>query len=600
MSLSLKSERTKQVEDQHPNGFNLPAGEPAVPQLADGTRKNTHVPSAKGLRIATRCQTVENFIATYHPICEDAAIFLPNTRRAVGAITQFTFALAGGEPVLIGIGAVIEEFTTAENRFGHIGIVVSVQQLARGSTSIFEQLLAARARKAVAVDHTPTPIFARTATGPVTMANAVKAAAPRSEAAKVQIPNPVDRHTRAKTANGIAPISKPPTLAIKVPTIVVPQVKKPEATPNRGFAKRPTRAELTPAAPANVLDASWDAIADECLDAIPATAPDPSDTIRDVMPYALHHTLGKATPASPETATIPEAAAVATPNPPAEAHATPVAASTADGSELATSDESEIVTTVGTADEPRVATDAKTADAFETVTSVGTADEILVFRALSDVAMAAVMPVAPVEPSEITTDEAADESAVAMTAASSDPDDASTTSTAATLDAAEFTIDAEILDERVETSERLNTPAAILAPSPMQTVEDFVVTSSQPSSRAWRWVAAFAALVMLIAASTTRRQGIESAPTRTDSALKSAAASQQDEPDRQADASPPPPVEPLGQHTTTQTTKVKRAPASPARTAKAPARAPVQKVRPQPRPVRRVIARPKCSSLDCL
>ena len=106
-AVSSKIERSEQRDV--PNHFNVAVEAPAVPRLAEGTRQDIHVQSAKGLRIATRCQTVESFIATYHPICEDTAIFIPNTRRSVGAITQFAFALAGGRPVLVGIGAVIED-----------------------------------------------------------------------------------------------------------------------------------------------------------------------------------------------------------------------------------------------------------------------------------------------------------------------------------------------------------------------------------------------------------------------------------------------------------------------------------------------------------
>src|SRR5690242_2458007 len=44
-------------------------------QLADGTRDH-NIQSTKGLRISTRCETVEQFVATYHPVCEDSTIFI--------------------------------------------------------------------------------------------------------------------------------------------------------------------------------------------------------------------------------------------------------------------------------------------------------------------------------------------------------------------------------------------------------------------------------------------------------------------------------------------------------------------------------------------
>ena len=284
-------------------------------QLAEGTRRDVSVQRAKGMSVATRCDDVDHFITTFHRFVEDSTIFIPNARREVGTVLPFSFDLTNDQSVLVGIGSVLEELTTANNRFGRVGIVLSIQKLKRESIPVMERMRAAR--KAYVEQHTPAPVFARAMTAPIAIDEVLKARSTRTfdvqvpkKPLEVTIPSPVakaeapkpevkpepnlakpepkqvkpePKQARAKTVLGIPAIGKMPA---KQPVMQIPTI------PLRDLPKRPTFVpEATP-------------LPHAAVEAVPESLGDvPHDTVRDEFPFALRHELRmleqRAQPAAP-------------------------------------------------------------------------------------------------------------------------------------------------------------------------------------------------------------------------------------------------------------------------------------------------------------
>ena len=107
---------------------------------------------AKGLRIATRCATIEQFIAAFHRTCDASSFFVPTlAMRPVGLETAFSVDLASGQPVLRGLGKLLAAFPTADNPFERPGVQIGVVRLTSDSAPVFEQLLVARDRTGVPI-----------------------------------------------------------------------------------------------------------------------------------------------------------------------------------------------------------------------------------------------------------------------------------------------------------------------------------------------------------------------------------------------------------------------------------------------------------------
>lgn len=258
--------------------------EPAPPQLAEGTRRDIDVQRTKGICIATRCHTVEQFVATFQRYCEDAAIFVPNARRTVGTILPFSFELSDEESVLVGLGKVVEEFTTVHNRFGRAGIVIAVQKLKRESIAVFERMRAAR-KSAEAERHTPPPIFARSVTGPIALDEVRKALRPTRPPLEVKIPSPGEKPVkpRANTMLGVPTIPKVPA---KQPVMQIPAI-----VPPRAEAKGSRAYSIPDATPRPVFDGP-DTFVEAVAEAVPNSLVDiGQDTERDEIPFALRNEL---------------------------------------------------------------------------------------------------------------------------------------------------------------------------------------------------------------------------------------------------------------------------------------------------------------------
>jgi hypothetical protein len=257
-----------------------PIAHASAPKLADGTRRDVNLQHTKSLRIATRCETIDQFISIFQRYCEDTSIFIPNVVRSAGSVTEFTFELEGGRPAFVGVGSVIEELPTKDNRFGRAGVVVALQQLKSSSLSVFERALAART--ASLAQGTPSPVRTR-----------------KYDVAAVPIPSTVDKAQPRKTVIGLPIVTKAPApvanaaataaAAIKVPTFIAPRPTKTVAAVAKGRAR--TVDGGGDSIPVPIEDGSgWTTGRAE---SIPEALPEGvGDTTVDVVPFGLLHGLG--------------------------------------------------------------------------------------------------------------------------------------------------------------------------------------------------------------------------------------------------------------------------------------------------------------------
>ena len=99
----------------------------------------------KGLRIATRCTTIEQFVAAFHRFCDAQTFFISTlSTRPVGLETPFSIELANNTPALRGIGVVVEAWATPKNPFGRPGLQLGIRRLTADSEPVFERLLRAK------------------------------------------------------------------------------------------------------------------------------------------------------------------------------------------------------------------------------------------------------------------------------------------------------------------------------------------------------------------------------------------------------------------------------------------------------------------------
>jgi hypothetical protein len=101
----------------------------------------------RGLRIRTKCVTIEQLVAWFHRFCDDSSIFIATQApRPVGLDTAFSVDLADGEPALAGEGVVIATWTTRDNQFKAPGMQIGqLRNMTAASKRVFEQMLIARA-----------------------------------------------------------------------------------------------------------------------------------------------------------------------------------------------------------------------------------------------------------------------------------------------------------------------------------------------------------------------------------------------------------------------------------------------------------------------
>ena len=99
----------------------------------------------KGMCIATRCTSVEQFIQMFHRFVDPDSFFVSTLNtRAPGLETSFSVQLQDGTPVLRGMCVVRESWTTPNNPFKTPGVRLGIKRLTANSAAVFEQLLAMR------------------------------------------------------------------------------------------------------------------------------------------------------------------------------------------------------------------------------------------------------------------------------------------------------------------------------------------------------------------------------------------------------------------------------------------------------------------------
>src|SRR5262245_31824954 len=100
---------------------------------------------AKGLCIATRCRTIDEFVARFHPFCDGDSLFVATlAARAVGTESAFMILLRSKAPALRGWCVVLESWTDANNRFGRPGLRLGFKGLSTGSKTVFARMLEIR------------------------------------------------------------------------------------------------------------------------------------------------------------------------------------------------------------------------------------------------------------------------------------------------------------------------------------------------------------------------------------------------------------------------------------------------------------------------
>ncbi|MGE0547171.1 MAG: PEGA domain-containing protein [Kofleriaceae bacterium] len=229
----------------------------------------------KALCIATRCASVEQFIATFHRFCDESSFFVATmTTRPVGLETAFSIQLESGSPVLRGYCVVLEAWSTPANRFGRPGVRLGVRRLTTESMPVFKQLQTARVvalgsnevETPLKPPRTITPSAARTLT-PNTLKRAdgtpsspvsklTDPASIRAEGSVAGPPRPPtpakgspttgarDPGELAKLAASAGPLAAPPDLPPAAPPS--PLNERPATTPPARESYDVVRADATP------------------------------------------------------------------------------------------------------------------------------------------------------------------------------------------------------------------------------------------------------------------------------------------------------------------------------------------------------------------
>jgi hypothetical protein len=114
------------------------------------TSTSERAPTRKGMRIATRCTSVDQFVDMFHRFVDEDSFFVStvNTRPA-GLETSFSVQLADGTPVLSGLCTVLQSWTTTTSPFKTPGVRLGIKRLTASSMSVFERLLVTRSRPAL-------------------------------------------------------------------------------------------------------------------------------------------------------------------------------------------------------------------------------------------------------------------------------------------------------------------------------------------------------------------------------------------------------------------------------------------------------------------
>jgi len=116
------------------------------------------MPAVRGFVVATKCETVEEFIEKYHSRTDETSIFVGIVEeRVLGAECAFAILLANKQPVFAGICEVLDVFHDANNRFKRRGMRLGIRRLGFTSERIFAEMTARAANKRRYARGTTTP-----------------------------------------------------------------------------------------------------------------------------------------------------------------------------------------------------------------------------------------------------------------------------------------------------------------------------------------------------------------------------------------------------------------------------------------------------------
>jgi len=106
------------------------------------------IPVVRGFVVATKCETVEDFIEKYHSRADESSIFVGIVEeRVLGTECAFAILLANKTPVFAGICQVLDIFRDSNNPYRRRGMRLGIRRLGFTSERILGELTARAASK---------------------------------------------------------------------------------------------------------------------------------------------------------------------------------------------------------------------------------------------------------------------------------------------------------------------------------------------------------------------------------------------------------------------------------------------------------------------
>ncbi len=104
--------------------------------------------AVRGFVVATKCQTVDDFMEKYHSRIEGDSIFVGIVEeRVIGAECAFAILLADQQPVFAGICHVLDVFKDSDNPYRRRGMRLGIRRLGVTSERIFADMVAMSTNK---------------------------------------------------------------------------------------------------------------------------------------------------------------------------------------------------------------------------------------------------------------------------------------------------------------------------------------------------------------------------------------------------------------------------------------------------------------------
>ena len=111
---------------------------------------------SKGMCIATRCTSVDQFVQMFHRFVDEDSFFVStHNTRPPGLETSFSVQLADGTPVLRGLCVVLQAWTSSNNIFKTPGVRLGIKRLTANSMPVFERLLVTRSSPTIPMPMPP-------------------------------------------------------------------------------------------------------------------------------------------------------------------------------------------------------------------------------------------------------------------------------------------------------------------------------------------------------------------------------------------------------------------------------------------------------------